>query len=333
MSIKDRFYERVLKTSSVTVMNWVAIIAFIAVAGWNWDAWWHVAIGRHTFFSPPHITQFIYIFGIFFGSLILYKQTNRRVFLSIFISELVTIASGIFDIWWHFHFGEEQIITPAIIWSPPHVIGIGATAVGLLLFLVEEIKTYHKNPDPQLFLRICFFSVSLFTILHMLIVPLEPFGWHSVLGPWGALITLAVFSCYTILISRALPKTGIITFTTLGVVTFFGFIARTVAPHLTLPPHADPPLWLHFFAIMPAFMWLDFLPWQKWNKALVGLFLGGIPYLIYTYFWEYVKSPSYNHPQIYGVQLMVLAMCGGALGGLIASLLIKKWDRIKIYFE
>ncbi len=143
-----------------TTFNTLAVISFLAIASWNWDAWWHVAVGFETPWSPPHILVFVDIFALAFGSLVLYYNTEKIVFKRVFIFSCITIASGSIDVVWHLLFGIEKIIQPSIVWSPPHIIGIGSNAIGLLCLLYGQIKTHQRQPNPLVFFRIVMFAIS-----------------------------------------------------------------------------------------------------------------------------------------------------------------------------
>ncbi len=323
-----RLLRKVSKKFPVNkTINVLAVLSFLTVASWNWDAWWHVAIGFETPWSPPHFLVFIDIFVVTAGSLALYFNTNKILYKRVFQFACITIAAGSIDVVWHVLFGIEKIIQPSIIWSPPHVIGIGSTAIGLCCLVYDRILEFKKTSEPLTFLNIVLFSVSALTILMMLTVPLEPFGWHHLWNQYGALATVGVFTAFIMWITRQLPNTGIASLTMLGMVTFYGFISRQTGPGISLPPHAEPPQWLHFFALMPGVLWLDYTNLRKRSIWIMGPLLGMIAYFIYSLFWRFIESPIYPQPHSVGIQLIFI----GAMGGLIgASILWVIEKRVKL---
>ena len=105
-----------------------------ALLGGYWDDAWHTERGRDSLFILPHV--FIYSGVALIGSALTVwvADTARRVGArSAFarpgvrlaaISVAVTLASGAIDDVWHRAFGRD-----AVIWSPPHMLGIVGTMV------------------------------------------------------------------------------------------------------------------------------------------------------------------------------------------------------------
>ena len=169
------------------LLNLLSVVALLNIAGWYWDGWWHITLGRDSFWSPPHILLYVYIFALFFCSIVLYKKSGEKVYKYILITEGITLFSGLVDIAWHAVFGIEKLISPLIIWSPPHLLAFSATLVGKLFLLHDWIKKYVKNPSlPLAFLRIALLSGASFGLLRIIISPFEPLILHNVIGFPGA---------------------------------------------------------------------------------------------------------------------------------------------------
>ena len=106
--------------------------AISALAGGYWDDGWHTERGRDDFFIPPHIAIYAGVTAIggavsWWLLTILRQEGTRGVLqhpipLLGMVSVLVTLASGPIDNAWHEAFGRD-----AVIWSPPHMLGIVGT--------------------------------------------------------------------------------------------------------------------------------------------------------------------------------------------------------------
>ena len=106
--------------------------AISALAGGYWDDGWHTERGRDAFFIAPHIAIYAGVAAIggavsWWLLTILREQGTRGVLqhpipLLGMVSVLVTLASGPIDNAWHEAFGRD-----AVIWSPPHMLGIVGT--------------------------------------------------------------------------------------------------------------------------------------------------------------------------------------------------------------
>lgn len=110
--------------------------AMCALAGGYWDDAWHTERGRDDFFIAPHIAIYagIAVAGAALaawalltardhGTAIVWRHKPLALAL---LSVSVTLASGPIDNAWHLAFGRD-----AVIWSPPHMLGIvGTLALG-----------------------------------------------------------------------------------------------------------------------------------------------------------------------------------------------------------
>jgi hypothetical protein len=309
-----------MKPSNKTLLNLLAASAFIAVAGWDWDGWWHVALGRDRLFSPPHVLQYIYLFTLFACALLLYRRTKERVYMQVLLLESITLVSGLFDILWHNVFGVERLISPLIVWSPPHLVAMLSTTVGMILLMRHRIRRYHSDHESLDFFRIVLLSGAAFAMANIITSPLAPLGWHNVAGLWGIAATMLVASYFLLYIGYSLPNTGIVTLTALALLIFMGFEAVTVAPGQLLPPHAKTPHWLYFFATIPAVLWLDFITIRKWRPEVLGAVTTTAISLIYFLFWNFIQSTEFNYSRS-DARILVLA---SSLGGLCAGILYKK---------
>jgi hypothetical protein len=111
----------------------------VALLGGYWDDAWHTERGRDSFLIAPHVA----IYGgvataggalALWGLLAVRRGGARAAFrhapLALgLLGVAVTLASGPVDNLWHAAFGRD-----AVIWSPPHILGIAGTfALGVAL--------------------------------------------------------------------------------------------------------------------------------------------------------------------------------------------------------
>ena len=113
-----------------------------ALIGGYWDDAWHTERGRDDFFIAPHIAIYagIALAGAsltLWALLVARRQGPRAVWahkplVLALLSVSVTLASGPIDNLWHLAFGRD-----AVIWSPPHMLGIAGTLALAASLLVE----------------------------------------------------------------------------------------------------------------------------------------------------------------------------------------------------
>jgi hypothetical protein len=120
--------------------------ATLALAGGFWDDAWHTERGRDSFFIAPHLAIYsgITLVGGALGVWALATLCRRgwaaliadRSLRLALLSVAVTLASAPVDNFWHVAFGRD-----AVIWSPPHVLGIVGTAGLSTAVLVELTRS------------------------------------------------------------------------------------------------------------------------------------------------------------------------------------------------
>lgn len=146
---------RSITRTAVAVLIAGALIAI----GLIWDIAWHRSVGRDTFWTPPHLVEYVaaIIVGTSCGRLIL-RSTFRgselelghmvrfwgfRGPLGAWVAvwgSLAMLVSAPFDDWWHNAYGLDVRIV-----SPPHmVLGAGMTAIivgAWLMTLAEQNRS------------------------------------------------------------------------------------------------------------------------------------------------------------------------------------------------
>jgi hypothetical protein len=122
--------------------------AMAALAGGYWDDAWHTEHGRDEFFIAPHIAIYagIAIAGTALGgwALLVARRHGARAvrghkpLVLALVSVVATLASGPIDNAWHEAFGRD-----AVIWSPPHMLGIAGT-LGLGAAILAELAGWRE---------------------------------------------------------------------------------------------------------------------------------------------------------------------------------------------
>lgn len=137
----------------LAVPLWVVLLAFAgamsALAGGYWDDAWHTDRGRDDFFIAPHIAIYAGIAlagaALSLWALLMARAhgigvaLRHRPLALALLSVAVTLASGPIDNVWHEAFGRD-----AVIWSPPHMLGIAGT-LALGAAILAELA---RRPEP-----------------------------------------------------------------------------------------------------------------------------------------------------------------------------------------
>jgi len=314
---------------SVTfLLNLLAVSAFFATAGFWWDGWWHVAIGRDSFWNPPHIVEYAHIMLVILASATLYRKTKQKIYLGVFVSIVISITMGVGDVVWHLFVPFEDLRSPLVIWAPPHLISLlaGLAAIG---FLTHGLIAKHVASDTISLFRIVLLSGAIMGMINLLVFPFQPFGWYKILGFWGAGVATFVVVVYLLYLAHTLPKTGILTLSMMLLLVFLGFKAQQVSDIVAVLPHANVPRWLHFFAVIPSVIWVDFIDVRKYRIPILGGMMGLTTYIIYMIFWNFIQSSEFPHAREEAWILLIAASLGGVCAGLFYEYVVSRFLRIK----
>ena len=122
--------------ATLRIPTWIIAVVFAgavsALAGGYWDDAWHTERGRDEFLIAPHIAIYAGI-AVAGGALSVWALlvARRHGVAAVWrhkplalglVSVGVTLASGPIDNAWHVAFARD-----AVIWSPPHMLGIAGT--------------------------------------------------------------------------------------------------------------------------------------------------------------------------------------------------------------
>lgn len=115
---------------------------FLAVFGTYWDDAWHTEKGRDSFLVPPHLVLYagISLAGVSLSwwATLSFRARGLRAtmrepsLLLALIGVGTTLAAAPIDNGWHLAFGRD-----AVIWSPPHMLGVAGTLAIAAAMLLE----------------------------------------------------------------------------------------------------------------------------------------------------------------------------------------------------
>ncbi len=307
----------------ILLIRLIVISLFSAVLAGTWDVWWHAALGRETFWSPPHLLLYasviIAIVAGFYG----WRVTKERSWKWLAIVLFLIPASAPFDELWHRMFGVEAINSPLIVWSPPHVILILSLVSSFLYLFV------HLQRDEDITAKHLLQSVALASALSLLLFlasPLEPIGPYHLIGFAGAAVGSGIIALFFLFAQQWMRRFG----SAVSVAGIFMLLAamnfgEKVAPNTIIQPHDHSPGWLMIFSCLVPALLADLLYTKPlWVRGgLIGLLHSTILYGFSSRFFE----PYFQ----YGSADMWIAIIASLVAGAIAGLLIQFLSRLRFH--
>ncbi len=297
----------------------IAVLLYCAVWAGAWDIWWHGAIGRESFWIPPHLMLYCSVFGAV--SLGIFTWWQERHGSEAFIWRRLAGALSIvllaapFDELWHQVFGREVFTTPLIIWSPPHlmiVFGLLASFLTVLPFLLAD-----EEEPKRLFVPMVFGGI--YHIFAYFVIPFDPRGSFHVVGFAGAFFGAMVLA-YSLSFARDKLKGFGVAFLTM---VFFLIplavrFSDKVAPGTGVLPYERAPAFLEIFALFIPALMADFF-WGKYSKITLGALAGFFYAAILHGFASTFLPLEYQ----YGASEIAVAVAAGTLGGVAGAFLSK----------
>jgi len=183
----------------------VAVALFTSVVAGSWDAWWHSALGRDTFWSPPHILLYLSVVIAVLAGIYGWHKTRERIWAKLALILSAIPLSAPFDELWHRIFGKEPLSSPLIVWNPPHLAIIAAIIASFIL-LLPIIKREKDAVDRHIIGALAF--AGILSLSFFLMGPIEPNGPWKLLGFWGAGVASMVFTGILISARQWLPGIG-----------------------------------------------------------------------------------------------------------------------------
>lgn len=303
-----------------SLIRLITAALFSAVLAGTWDVWWHGALGRESFWSPPHLLLYASVLVAIGTGFLGFWKTRERSMKWLAIVLLLVPASAPFDELWHKLFGVEQLNSPLIVWSPPHLI-LALSLVSSFLFLF-----LHLRRDDNVIARHILQSAALASALSLLLFvasPLEPIGPYHLVGFAGAGVGSGVIALFFLSAQEWMRRFG----SAVSVAGIFMLLAamnfgEKMAPDLPIQPHDHPPGWLMIFSCLVPAAVIDLLQEQSivMRGFLVGVLHSAILYGFTSQFFE----PQFQ----YGTSEMWTAIIASAIAGTAAGSLISLLKRM-----
>ena len=189
------------------VIGALTVLALLGAFGNAWDLFWHIAIGRDSFWIPPHTMMYaaVALSGLIALAVVL-GDTLRRAdglsamlgfraplgFFILGVGVLQMLISAPFDDWWHRRYGVDVSV-----WSPPHLIGFSGAVVmlcGVIIATTSERRRalpLSQRQEQAIFLLLALLlalAVRWITFLNSTTVLLSwelEFDRYAIARPWA----------------------------------------------------------------------------------------------------------------------------------------------------
>lgn len=290
------------------------VLAIGALFSAAWDAWWHVAVGRDSFWETAHV--FLYSFataGIFLALYIWFQNRSLRWKHILFTLLIIPIA-GAFDNFWHTIYGSENLANPKLLpWSPPHLL-LEVAALLILAQLLVVLLKYRETDDFSFFGNLCLGGISI--LLLALSMPFHPTeAWGQIAGFMGAGVLAFVFVGSVIASQKIMRGRIDATLTTMFMLMIFlTAYGKEIAPQIIIMPHDRPPAWLFIFSYLATAVFLDLTRdyFSIWIRGLLaGIFWSVILFGFSTNFF----LPEFQYDSVHILTAIVFSAFGGLLAG------------------
>jgi hypothetical protein len=289
----------------------VLISLCVGITGLMWDAWWHVAVGRDTFWEPPHLMLYAAVTIAVCFSVYGWYLTREKIWRNLAIASAIVSLSAPFDDAWHHWFGVENLSSIWIVWSPPHLLLFGTLIIGILLALPLP----KRNPEPVHLLLGSYAWGCILAISAVTVAPLYPFGPYHILGFTGAGVHAFLLVLILLFARRWNGMLGA-TFASMVFISLY-FLHAATAPAwwVKIPSFTNPPPFTIFFSMIAPALIVDL----KQTSWLVTGVLAGFAYGILLYgFTSVFLSSEFQYTN----QEMAIAIVSSIIGGLVAGILV-----------
>jgi hypothetical protein len=294
-----------------------AVALFTAAMALGWDIWWHQAIGRESFFIPPHVLLHVSVVAAVLTGFAGWYGTSDPAWRGFATVLLLIPLSAPFDELWHRAFGVETTLSPLIIWSPPHVALDFAIVMSCIMLL--RILRHDKNADAARFLGAILLAIIIGGPLFMT-MPVQPLGGFDLIGFWGVGTVAFCLVGGLMLAEKWLGGFAPATLTAGASVVLGSVGYGENAPGAAVSHYIHIPNWLITFSILGLAAFLDLsrrVP--HWLRGCIG----GIFYAAILYGFS---NPFLAEGFRYSSKELWIAVLSGAVGGLIAGVLVSGLD-------
>lgn len=301
-----------------TFLARAVLVAFCAgITGLMWDAWWHVAVGRDTFWEPPHFMLYTAVALAVIFSLYGWHLKREKVWRNLAIAAGLVVLSAPFDDFWHRWYGIENLSTIWIVWSPPHLVLFG-TLIGGALLALPLLK---RRPEPVHLLLGSYAWGCILTMSAVVVAPLYPFGPYHIWGFAGAGIHAALLVLILLFAGRWSGLLGSTFASIVFLALYFLHAAATPASWVVIPPFNNPPPFAIFFSMVIPALIVDTrrrIPWWA-----TGIF-AGLAYGVLLYaFTSGFLAPQFQ----YSPHDALVAIGSSIAGGLVAGIIVHIYEK------
>ena len=135
----------------------LTVLTLIGAFGNAWDLYWHIMVGRDSFWIPPHTMMYtaVALSGILAAAVVLADTLTPvrrdevttilrfRAPLGYFVlglGALQMVVSAPLDDWWHRTYGLDVTV-----WSPPHLVGFSGATVMLSGIIIATFSERQRS--------------------------------------------------------------------------------------------------------------------------------------------------------------------------------------------
>ncbi|MSU75592.1 MAG: hypothetical protein EXS55_03705 [Candidatus Magasanikbacteria bacterium] len=299
----------------ITLARLITSFLFTAVIAGTWDAWWHGAVGRESLFEPPHLLLYASAISAVLMGVYGWYTTIEKVWKRVALFLLLIPASAPFDELWHRIFGVEDLSSPLIVWSPPHL----AIIFALIFSFIVLIPLLRQDEDAlarRLFSSLAF--AGILNLLFFVVAPLQPTGPWELLGFWGAGVLAAILVGVFLVYERLFSGIGssfalAATYLLVTAITF----GEMIKPGIKIIPHDHPPSYVIIFAFVIAALIFDLT--ARLPRAVRGALAAGVWALILYGLSTYYFKLEFQYSTIQTVQAVGASLVGGILTGFLVD--------------
>lgn len=295
---------------------------FTTVLAGEWDVWWHVTVGRETFWEPPHLLIYGSVALAIILGIIGFIRTKARVWKRIAGFLIIVPFLAPLDDLWHQLFGVENLTSPLVVWALPHILLIAAVAATLILTLPLLRKEETEEEAKRMFGAMVF--AALLNLGLILAIPLNPIGPYHLLGFFGSFLT-AFFVSFIFLSSEKWIGGFAPVFLTLAfffILYLAGVEGREpINLHIISNPHSHIPAWLIVFAYLAPAIFVDISRRFRlfFRGMMVGFLWGYVLYGFASAFFE----PAMMYGTVQAAEAILSATVGGCLGAILFAKITK----------
>lgn len=301
--------------SSKTLPRLITALLFTAVIAGTWDAWWHGAVGRESLFEPPHLLLYASTITAVLAGVYGWYTLREKVWKRVALFLLLIPVSAPFDELWHRIYGIEDLSSPLIVWSPPHLAIIFAL-VASFISLLPLIRQDEDMLARRLFGTMSFAGIV--SLLFFIAAPFQPTGPWELVGFWGAGVMSAILIGAFFWHERLFPGIG----SAFSVAVFYLIVSsitfgEIIKPGVKIIPHDHPPSYVIVFAFLAAALIIDLT--RRLPNMLRGALAAGVWAAIFYGLATYYFRPEFQYSNIETGQAIIASLVGGAVVSLLVD--------------